>query len=264
MMKPSWWAATASLLLHAALAWAWLGMPFNPPEHTATDMVWLEPPPPTTLKARPLKSEAMAQEQAPLPRRSDAHTDAPLPPSDEEWALAASYGLKNAKRYRHTWGQQVRSMMGTAYDDADQGQVMFEIEIAPSGQLVSLKTVWSTSKKAEALARAAIARMPPLPPTPNGQPLIFEKMISFQAVESGWPPMYKDDCQPDPPKHRNAFAWNGQGEPTRAASETPPQPMDPEALAACMAQLPQDSMEAQIANDERQLKQWSSRKLDTP
>ena len=79
-------------------------------------------------------------------------------------------------------------MMGTATDGPDQGVVRFEIEIAANGKVVRVDTIWSTSKKAETLARAAIAALPPLPPTPTGEPLVFEKTISFQPFEAGWPP----------------------------------------------------------------------------
>jgi hypothetical protein len=61
--------------------------------------------------------------------------EAPSAPTAQEWALAANYTLKNSKRYRHTWGQQVRSMMGTAIEGPDQGLVRFRVEIAPDGTL---------------------------------------------------------------------------------------------------------------------------------
>ena len=57
---------------------------------------------------------------------------APSAPTSEEWAFASKYTLKNSKGYRHSFGQQVRSMMGTAVEGPDQGQVRFRIEIAPS------------------------------------------------------------------------------------------------------------------------------------
>lgn len=78
-------------------------------------------------------------------------------------------------------------MMGTAVEGPDQGVVRFEIEIAPNGKVVRVDTIWSTSDKAEALARAAIAQLPELPPTPTGKPLVFEKTISFQPFETGCP-----------------------------------------------------------------------------
>ena len=45
--------------------------------------------------------------------------------------MASTYTLKNSKRYRNAWAQQVRSMMGTAVEGPDQGVVRFAIEIAP-------------------------------------------------------------------------------------------------------------------------------------
>jgi len=134
---------------------------------------------------------------------------APAAPTAEEWQQAATYTLKNSKRYRHTWGQQVRSMMGTAVEGPDQGQVRFRITINPNGTLAQTEELWSTSAKASALARKAIQNMPPLPPTPNGKPLIFEQTISFLPYETGWPPSYKYDCLPDPPRFKNPFAWDG-------------------------------------------------------
>lgn len=183
--------------------------------------------------------------------------EAPAAPSAEEWALAGSYTLKNSKRYRHTWGQQVRSMMGTAREGPEQGAVRFEIEIAPSGNLVRLATIWSTSAGVEARARQAVQAMPPLPPTPNGKPLVFEKTIVFDAKTPYSPPLYKDDCLPDPPVHRNRFVWDGRSAQTTLA-ETQVAPIDPQALVECQKQLPQDSIEAEAASDERQLKQWAS------
>jgi hypothetical protein len=103
--------------------------------------------------------------------------------------------------------------------------------------------------------------MPPLPPTPNGQPLIFEKTISFQPFEAEVPPIYKDDCLPDPPRHRNRFAWNGTSPQTDAPPPAAAAALDPQAVAECEKQLPQDSMDAEIGNDERQLRQWGSGRL---
>ena len=133
------------------------------------------------------------------PQPARATMAAPPAPSAQEWAFAAAYTLKNSKAYRYTWGQQVRSMMGTAVEGPDQGVVRFRIEIAPDGTLAQLQTLWSTSAVAERLARQAIQRMPALPPTPTGQPLVFEKTISFSPFANDGPPLYKDDCLPDPP-----------------------------------------------------------------
>jgi TonB family protein len=185
---------------------------------------------------------------------------APPPPTAEEWAFAAGYTQKNSKGYRYSWGQQVRSMMGTAVEGPDQGFVRFRIEIAPNGTLVQLQTLWTTSPVAEKLARQAIQNMPPLPPTPTGKPLVFEKTISFSPFASDGSPLYKDDCLPDPPVFRNPFAWDGQS-PQVAQAPKPVVPPDPQALADCLRQLPKDSIEAESAHDRRQLEQWGSSRL---
>ena len=91
---------------------------------------------------------------------------APPAPTAAEWAFASTYKLKNSKGYRYTWGQQVRSMMGTAVEGPDQGLVRFRVEIAPDGSLTRLETLWSTSPVAERLARQAIGNMPVYPGMP--------------------------------------------------------------------------------------------------
>jgi len=183
--------------------------------------------------------------------------DAPPAPSAQEWALAATYTLKNSKRYRHNWGQQVRSLMGTAREGPDQGAVRFRIEIAPSGYLARLDTLWTTSAVVEERARKAVQAMPPLPATPNGKPLIFEKTIVFDAFTAYAPPLYKNDCEPDPMQHGNRFVWDGRS-PQVVAAQTEAEKLDPVAYAECLKQLPQDSIEAEAASDERQQKQWAS------
>lgn len=156
------------------------------------------------------KDEARTEpDAAPPPVKTPASQAAPPAPSAEEWQQAATYTLKNSKRYRHTWGQQVRSMMGTAVEGPDQGQVRFRITINPDGSLAQAEELWTTSAKASDLARKAIQNMPTLPPTPNGKALIFEQTISFLPYETGWPPSYKYDCLPDPPSFKNPFAWDG-------------------------------------------------------
>ncbi len=185
---------------------------------------------------------------------------APPAPTAQEWALAANYTLKNSKRYRYTWGQQVRSMMGTAVEGPDQGVVRFRIEIAPNGTLTRLDTLWTTSQVAENLARKAIENMPPLPPTPTGKPLIFEKTISFQPFASDGPPLYRNDCLPDPPAFRNPFMWDGKSPQVRSVP-VPGEKPDPAALEECLKQLPEDSIEAEGAHDQRQLEQWRSNRL---
>lgn len=196
----------------------------------------------------------------PPPGHRPASMDAPPAPSAEEWSLAAKYTLKNSKRYRYTWGQQVRSMMGTAVEGPDQGAVRFAIEIAANGTVTRVETLWATSAVAEQRARKAIASMPPLPPTPTGQPLVFEKTISFQPYATDFPPIYADDCLPDPPSFRNPFAWDGK------SPQGPVAPMkvaksDPKAIDECRKQLPEDSIEAVTAHDKREIEGWQSSRI---
>ncbi|MGI9218204.1 MAG: energy transducer TonB family protein, partial [Hydrogenophaga sp.] len=160
-------------------------------------------------------------------------------------------------RYRHNWGQHLRSLMGTAHEGPEQGAVRFRIEIAPSGALARLDTLWSTSPTVEQRARAAVRQMPPLPPTPTGQPLVFEKTIVFDPWTAEAPPLYKNDCEPDPPAHGNRFVWDGRS-PQVVAEQAVAQKLDPVAYAECLKLLPQDSIEAEAASDERQQKQWAS------
>jgi hypothetical protein len=203
--------------------------------------------------------EPLADGAAPKARQP-AFMEAPRPPTAEEWALAAKYTLKNSKRYRYTWGQQVRSMMGTAVEGPDQGLVRFRIEIAPDGRLARLETVWTTSSVAERLARKAIENLPPLPPTPTGKALIFERTISFEPFGSDAPPVYANDCLPDPPAYGDPFAWDGKSPQVQVAPPPVKNP-DPKELEECLKQLPQDSLEAESAHDQRQLDQWESPRL---
>lgn len=234
-----------------------------PPENAAP----VQRPAATALALEPLAKAAPAIEapsataKVALPsERAPAFMEAPPAPSAQEWALAAGYSLKNSKRYRYTWGQQVRSMMGTAMEGPDQGVVRFRIEIAPEGTLVRLETLWTTSAKAEALARKAVENMPPLPPTPTGKPLIFEKTISFQPFAHDDAPIYKYDCEPDRPGFSNPFVFDGRS-PTVATVQPPAEELDPQALEECLKQLPQDSFEGEIAHDQRQFKRWGSSQL---
>jgi hypothetical protein len=243
----------------------------SPPEQATT-----EPPPPVMAsvpeRVPELPPQAAPATEAPPPAtvapsataHAPAFMAAPPAPTSQDWALAASYSLKNSKRYRHTWGQQVRSMMGTAFEGVDQGLVRFRIEIAPDGTLARLETLWTTSIQAEALARHAVENMPPLPPTPTGQPLIFEKTISFQPHAEDDAPYYKDDCLPDQPGFSNPFVFDGHST-QRSATKPDTEQQDPQTAKAafeeCLKQLPQDSFEGESAHDQRQLKQWRSDKL---
>ncbi|PUE35508.1 hypothetical protein [Limnohabitans sp. Hippo4] len=208
-----------------------------------------------TPEKTPVITEAVDSQDKPPPAKELARMAAPPAPTAEEWAFAAKYTNKNSKGYRYSWGQQVRSMMGTAVEGPDQGFVRFRIEIAPDGTLAKLETLWTTSEVAERLARQAIESMPALPPTPTGKSLIFEKTISFTPFASDGPPSYKDDCLPDPPVFRNPFAWDGKSPQVR--TEPPKtEKLDPEAMEECLRQLPKDSIEAEEASDKRALERW--------
>ena len=226
--------------------------PFNKPSAA---------PSPSSKPAPRARAAAQAE-----PERSTVSMEAPPPPSAEEWLQAASYKLKNSKRYRYAWGQQVRSMMGTAVEGPEQGDVRFRVEIAPDGHLARLDTIWSTSDTAERLARDAMGRMPPLPPTPTGKPLVFEKTISFQPQDRGWPPIYKYDCLPDPVGFKNPFAWNGSGNRSVAArnntEEATLESMTAADLEACAKGLPTDTLEAVTVDQQRQFKTWGSQPLN--
>jgi hypothetical protein len=199
------------------------------------------------------------QREAPEDKKV-AYMDAPPAPSAEEWHKASTYTLKNSKRYRHNWGQQVRSMMGRSVEGPDQGMVRFHIEIAANGKLSKLDTLWSTSDVAEKLARQAIENMPPLPPIPTGKPLIFQKTISFQPVDDGWPPIYKYDCLPDPPTFKNPFAWDGKSVPV-AIQQKVADESKKEIPTDCPASE-DDTIEAEAGDMKRQFEIWGSSRLN--
>jgi hypothetical protein len=223
----------------------------------------------------PPQEEQTTPEEAPAAQAPDvqpgifvekvpASLDAPPAPTEEEWKLASTYTLKNSKRYRYTWAQQVRSMMGTAIEGPDQGVVRFAIEIAPNGKVVRVDTIWSTSDKAETLARAAIAALPPLPPTPTGEPLIFEKTISFQPFEAGWPPMYKYDCLPDPPRFNNPWVWDGKSARAQSVAETQSSSGKKKSKPSECPDILPDTLEAEAADMQRQFDMWESSRLNSP
>lgn len=275
----------ASLALHAVvltLAARHLVTAPDPPARAADEPPVIRmtlmprvPPVPADIRpapeARPAAAVPVARtvpvEPAPTPTASASVPDAsatPRPPASmaappaptaEEWAFAARYTLKNSKGYRHAWGQQVRSMMGTAVEGPDQGSVRFRIEIGPDGTLTRLETLWSTSPVAEQRARQAIAGLPRWPPTPTGKPLVFDRTIAFTPHASDDPPIYRDDCRPDPPAFGNPYAWDGRSDRAPAPARTV-EPPDPEAMEACLRQLPQDSVEAESARDRRLMEQW--------
>jgi hypothetical protein len=210
--------------------------------------------PPPTPRTRTPATTLIAQHQP-------ATQPAPSAPTAEEWAFAGQYRLKNSKGYRYSWGKQVRSMMGTAVEGQNAGEVRFRLEIAADGTLAKLETLWTTSKAAEQLARKAIERMPPLPPTPTGQPLVFERTISFTPFASDWPPIYDDDCLPDPPVFTNPYAWDGKSPQVYRAEPKPVEKPDPRAYEECLKQLPQNSIEAEVAREQRLQNQWGADKL---
>jgi hypothetical protein len=267
-----------SLALHALVfigAFTHLGAARDKPDpavhEPSVTVLYLRPPEPERSAPKPEPRPPIADAPAlpppaipapdipsavePVTPREPALMAAPPAPTAAEWAFASTYKLKNSKGYRYTWGQQVRSMMGTAVEGPDQGVVRFRVEIAPDGSLTRLETLWSTSPVAERLARQAIGNMPQWPSTPTGKPLIFEKTISFSPFASDGPPLYKDDCLPDPPVFSNPFAWDGQSARESAPSKPVEKP-DPQALEDCLKQLPQDSIEAESARDQRVLDQW--------
>lgn len=215
------------------------------------------PPPAETL---PVPHVAVTPAPAPVPA-SALSRSAPPPPSAQDWALASTYTLKNAKRYRHHWGEHVRSLMGTAVAGQGLGLVRFRVEVAADGRLHRLETLWATSPELEQRARDAVRALPPLPPTPNGQPLHFDKTIAFGLHDSGWPPLYKDDCLPGPPRFRNAFSWNGQGTPGAGRALEDDDTLSPQDLETCRQLLPPDSLEAVAADAKRQVEERGAVRL---
>jgi hypothetical protein len=200
----------------------------------------------------------------PMPEKTLASMAAPPPPTAEEWEMASTYTLKNSKRYRYNWGQQVRSMMGTVVEGPQQGLVRFRIEIAPDGKIAKVETLWSTSEVAEKLARQAIGSLPMLPPTPTGRPLVFEQTIAYEPFETGWPPIYKYDCLPDPPKFHNPFVWDGSSPQidSRVAPINVSPSSKPSIDGGCPNDAQPDSIEAEAADIKRQFDQWSVRPLN--
>lgn len=267
-------AVALSLGVHAGLVtlWAVEAPPSQPTDSEplqATLMIAPVPEPEPvsrTIEAEPAPIEE-ADAATSIPSASEkplASMAAPPPPSAEEWAQAATYRLKNSKRYRYNWAQQVRSMMGTAVEGVEAGLVRLRVEIAPDGRLASVEVLWSTSAVAEKRALEAIRSLPPLPPTPTGEPLRFDKTIAFVPFEIGWPPIYKYDCLPDPTSFSNPFAWNGSsprrapqaGEANAAESRRSAPPTE------CLpGDLPEDSLEAEEKDMERQFKEWRSMDL---
>ncbi len=247
-------ALVLSLVLHVCFLLLWAPSTVKPLKKIKEDVVVIK------LNEPQEKQEPVnIQKNQALTTKAPATQAAPNAPTAEEWAFASTYTLKNSKGYRHTWGKQVRSMMGTAVEGPDQGHVRFRIEIAPNGAVTKVETLWKTSDKAEQLAQRAIKSMPALPPTPTGKPLIFEKTISFTPFATDDTPIYSNDCLPDPPAFKNPFAWDGKS-PQEIKQNKSAEKLSPEALAECLKQLPQDSIEGVAAHNQRQFEQWRSSK----
>lgn len=220
------------------------------PPRAAPPLLSLPPPP--------------AGQVHPLENKVPASMAAPAAPTDEEWQKAATYTLKNSKRYRYDWGQTVRSRMGTAVEGPQQGLVRFHIEIAPDGKLAKVEELWSTTTLGSKLAWQAIRSLPPLPPTPTGKPLVFEQTISFEPFDAGWPPNYSRDCVADPPSFRNPFAWDGsspEGVARPSGQNTAPPDSAP-APGDCPTDARPDSIETESGDIKRQLDQWSVERLN--
>ena len=256
-----------TLALHG-LAWLLLERispsqaPQAPPPQ-AVEVVLLKVPE-TPQQAPRHQKDAALPSHTPPPAKTPATQDAPPAPTAEDWAFAAGYTLKNSKGYRHNWGRQVRSMMGTAVEGPDQGMVRFRIEIAPNGTLARLETLWSTSPVAEQKARHAVAHMPPLPPTPTGQPLVFEKTIVFSPFAHDDTPLYRHDCDPEVPAFRNPFVWDGQKDKWRDDDPPPVKVLTGQALEDCRKQLPPETVQSESARDQRVMDRWGSVKTGKP
>jgi TonB family protein len=279
-------AVLVSLALHASVLVAWFSHAPVPSPAAAPSLKPLQvslviepaktaepvpanqpgvPPAKTSPNAltRPLVA-AQATVPRPVPDQAPVSMAAPPAPSAEEWAMASTYTLKNSKRYRYNWGQQVRSMMGTVVEGPQQGHVRLRIEIAPDGKVAKVETLWSTSEVATRLARQAIESLPPLPPTPTGQPLVFEQTIAYVPYESGWPPIYKYDCLPEAPKFQNPFVWDGkspQSDVRMVAKQATPTTVQPTSTD-CPNDAQPDSLEAEAADIKRQFDFWGSRPLN--
>lgn len=241
---------------------AWLSRkPDVPKAEKKTIILELAPRAPETYPSPP-SPRTRTPATTPITKNQPAIQPAPAAPTAEEWAFAGKYSLKNSKGYRYSWGKQVRSMMGTAVAGKNAGEVRFRLEIAPDGTLAKLETLWTTSGITERLAQKAIESMPPLPPTPTGQPLVFERTIAFTPFASDWPPIYDDDCLPDPPVFTSPYAWDGKSPQVYHVEPKPVEKPDPQAFEECLKQLPQNTIEAEVAREQRIQNLWGSSKLE--
>lgn len=266
-----------SLAGHTGLLWLWTidrihkradAKPFQiqvviePPKREAP--VSKAPPKPTPKATTPFKPRtsdtsnhgALAAASSVQPPAQDpVSIPAPLAPTAQEWEQAATYKLRNSKRYRYNWGQLVRSLMGPAVAGPDQGMARFRIEIAPDGTLASIQELWSTSEAVSRRARQAMQALPPLPPTPTGKPLVFERTISLQPYETGWPPSYKLDCLPAPPAFQNPFKWDGISAQTTTYAPHTGAPVSDDDVAAkdCRTDSTADTIEEEETQLKRQM-----------
>lgn len=261
-------AVVLSLVLHVGLIERWSAVVLRPvrclPKSAQPLRVgfMVRPLPekkPVLKSRRPKDSQPRHQEsrqvEPPATAKLPATKAAPPAPSAEEWQVAATYTLKNSKRYRYDWGQQVRSMMGTAVEGPQAGLVRFHIEIAPDGKVAQVVELWATSKVAEKLAWKAIRSLPTLPPTPTGKPLIFEETIAFEPFDSGWPPNYKLDYLPDTPPFHNPFAQNAANVAVQQpATMKPEQPVS--AVPHASPDGPAQDIDAEDADMQRQIDVW--------
>ena len=96
---------------------------------------------------------------------------------------------------------------------------------------------------------------------------MFERTIRFTAFESEAEPSYKDDCEPEPVGFRNPFAWDGRSHlenSTSASLTSTASPLEAErsqalgakAMADCLRQLPQDTIEAEEERAKRMMARW--------
>ncbi|MBL8316356.1 MAG: hypothetical protein JNK55_21710 [Rubrivivax sp.] len=90
---------------------------------------------------------------------------------------------------------------------------------------------------------------------PDRSALDLRKTIAFTPFTTDGPPTYKDDCLPDRPAFSNPFAWDGKSA-REPAQPKPIEKPDPQALEDCLKQLPQDTIEAEVARDQRLMDQW--------
>lgn len=249
-------ALACSLAVHAWVFAPWVAIqppPSLPPLEARIKEVPPPEPEPEPPKTQPEEERPAPPvvSKAPGPVKEPASLAAPPAPTAEEWQLASTYAPRNGKRYRHAWGRQVRSMMGTAVEGPDQGMVRFRIHIGPDGKVAKVEELWSTSDKASELAWKAIRKLPPLPPTPSGKPLVFEQTISFLPYETGWPPDYKLDCLPEVEPFKNPFAWDGASPQKVVEREHRPPPPE-----GCPPDSTADTIEEEEQSFKRQMDQW--------